>query len=414
MRSNARVLSAVIATAALIAGLVGPSVADQYDAEGYKRPQRGNYGLVHCQTPTALDCVESVTAITKDGIRIVGNAATAWWGNDPALGLPLNYFNVPGTKNHFGEQAMFNHMVYPGGIAIGAQPGDGHTALYGEIEAVGVMPPNPIQVPISQPDRALVACPDGRVLCLAAYHDTSMTWEVVIRLDWLVPTYLGVPYGDFTASAEKLPGGGHRVTVTGSQGLFQVGIPVDEPLTKAQDTMIGYGQSWVFGLVDGRDVFGTARCLDKGFMFARGNGFGQSRPGWDAKASAMTVQLSGFHYEPDGQEARGVFEIDIPGEMVRCLWNIDPKQTNQVKISMTNEGGETKSATTTIKYEDGQVKFRAYNFTYSNPQVRISVVKPKTPAKVTVKKSTITCVKGKTIKKVTAVAPRCPKGYSKR
>jgi hypothetical protein len=31
-----------------------------------------------------------------------------------------------------------------------------------------------------------------------------------------------------------------------------------------------------------------------------------------------------------------------------------------------------------------------------------------------VKKVTITCVKGKTVKKVTAVKPKCPAGYKKK
>jgi len=30
------------------------------------------------------------------------------------------------------------------------------------------------------------------------------------------------------------------------------------------------------------------------------------------------------------------------------------------------------------------------------------------------KKITITCIKGKTVKKVTAVNPKCPKGYKKK
>jgi len=34
--------------------------------------------------------------------------------------------------------------------------------------------------------------------------------------------------------------------------------------------------------------------------------------------------------------------------------------------------------------------------------------------KVTGKKSTISCIKGKLIKKVTAVSPKCPAGYKKK
>jgi hypothetical protein len=37
-----------------------------------------------------------------------------------------------------------------------------------------------------------------------------------------------------------------------------------------------------------------------------------------------------------------------------------------------------------------------------------------TPKPVVAKKTTITCVKGKTIKKVTAVGPKCPSGFKKK
>ena len=38
----------------------------------------------------------------------------------------------------------------------------------------------------------------------------------------------------------------------------------------------------------------------------------------------------------------------------------------------------------------------------------------KTSTEATSKKTTITCVKGKTVKKITAVKPVCPKGYKKK
>jgi hypothetical protein len=37
-----------------------------------------------------------------------------------------------------------------------------------------------------------------------------------------------------------------------------------------------------------------------------------------------------------------------------------------------------------------------------------------TPTKAVVKATTITCIKGKTTKKVTAVNPKCPSGYKKK
>lgn len=81
-----------------------------------------------------------------------------------------------------------------------------------------------------------------------------------------------------------------------------------------------------------------------------------------------------------------------------------------------------------VTISDGILHVRAYDFHYSVPTIRVrSEVAAMTPtpsptASVTAgttrspqaKKITITCVKGKLIKKVTAVKPVCPKGYKKK
>jgi hypothetical protein len=75
---------------------------------------------------------------------------------------------------------------------------------------------------------------------------------------------------------------------------------------------------------------------------------------------------------------------------------------------------------------NGWLRLRADNFEFSSPVIKAKlsqeapaptatpipeVTTPSTPAK---KKSTITCAKGKTTKKVTAVSPKCPSGYKKK
>jgi hypothetical protein len=72
---------------------------------------------------------------------------------------------------------------------------------------------------------------------------------------------------------------------------------------------------------------------------------------------------------------------------------------------------------------------KANNFTFSAPTLKVKLtqeaVKPvATPSPIATatpaakpaaaKKTTITCVKGKTSKKVTAVKPVCPSGYKKK
>jgi hypothetical protein len=69
----------------------------------------------------------------------------------------------------------------------------------------------------------------------------------------------------------------------------------------------------------------------------------------------------------------------------------------------------------------------AGGFTFSTPSIKVKLSQeaanpapsatpsPSASAKAaTPKKTTITCVKGKTTKKVTAIKPTCPTGYKKK
>jgi hypothetical protein len=51
---------------------------------------------------------------------------------------------------------------------------------------------------------------------------------------------------------------------------------------------------------------------------------------------------------------------------------------------------------------------------FAKPVEEVKPVTEIAPAQVLPKKKTITCVKGKTVKKVTAVKPACPTGYKKK
>jgi hypothetical protein len=86
-------------------------------------------------------------------------------------------------------------------------------------------------------------------------------------------------------------------------------------------------------------------------------------------------------------------------------------------------------------FKNGIFQVQATNFTFSSPTIKTKIlqqtssiettsatpiVKPMPKAspveKTTVisKKLTITCIKGKMTKKVTAVKPKCPSGYKKK
>jgi hypothetical protein len=85
-------------------------------------------------------------------------------------------------------------------------------------------------------------------------------------------------------------------------------------------------------------------------------------------------------------------------------------------ISVIDNDGVTTTATKLVSERDGWLRIAAYGFGFSSPTIKVTLTQDaqaaSTPATST-KKTTITCKKGKLVKKVTALKPTCPKGYKK-
>jgi hypothetical protein len=80
-----------------------------------------------------------------------------------------------------------------------------------------------------------------------------------------------------------------------------------------------------------------------------------------------------------------------------------------------DNNGVSTAATKLVSEKDGWLRIAAYGFGFSNPTIKVNLTQAESPAtkKVVAKKTTITCKKGKTVKKVTAINPVCPKGFKK-
>ena len=141
---------------------------------------------------------------------------------------------------------------------------------------------------------------------------------------------------------------------------------------------------------------------------------------WDAVQRQITVDVGAPHFFEDGiTEVEGWVELKLKGELVRHWWGIAPADaTGNARVELTYRDGTTKLATVSAKYVPGSdwIDLRAYGFTYSNPVLKISLKRPDVAKVTTTAKAkvstTITCVKGKSVKKITAKS--CPKGYKKK
>jgi hypothetical protein len=130
---------------------------------------------------------------------------------------------------------------------------------------------------------------------------------------------------------------------------------------------------------------------------------------------------------PDGKTpVLGTYDLVIRSDVARCLYRFS---TAPISASVSITGGsDAIIATTVVNEKNGWLKLAAYGFTFSEKtlQVKLSqevVVEPTptptatstaTTKPVVAKKITITCVKGKTSKKVIAVKPKCPTGFKKK
>jgi len=147
-------------------------------------------------------------------------------------------------------------------------------------------------------------------------------------------------------------------------------------------------------------------------------------PSFNKSAGTLEYKVGSPHLTSKGEVFKGSYDLQVNSEVARCLYKFTSAPI-QASISIVNETGEKSIATTVVNEKDGWLRLAAYGFTFSTPTVKITLTQAapvptpsataSTAAKpVAAKKTSITCVKGKTTKKVTAVNPKCPTGYRKK
>lgn len=137
-------------------------------------------------------------------------------------------------------------------------------------------------------------------------------------------------------------------------------------------------------------------------------------PVFNKEEGILEYKVGSPHLTSKGEVFKGTYDLQLSSEVARCLY----KFTNapiQATISIVNASGEQSVATTTVNEKGGWLRLAAYGFTFSTPTLKVRLSQDnKKSTQVSGIKASITCVKGKTTKKVSAVNPKCPTGYKKR
>ena len=138
-------------------------------------------------------------------------------------------------------------------------------------------------------------------------------------------------------------------------------------------------------------------------------------PKFNTSDQSLEYKVAAPHLTPQGKVFYGTYDLLMRSDVARCVYNFSNAPIRGT-ISVISAEGEQKVATESVKEANGWVSLSAQGFTYSQPVIKVKLSQDKVAASPVVaqKKKSITCVKGKTVKKVAGVNPKCPTGFRKR
>lgn len=217
-----------------------------------------------------------------------------------------------------------------------------------------------------------------------------------------------------TAFEEWLPVLGEKATVMPTAWSFR-NIKKDEFPTS--------------GLRAGQCIVSAMKTGVGGMVSTNATAYSSGPPIFNESTQSLDYKVAAPHLTSEGKVFRGYYNLKMTTETARCIYDFKPIPI-QATISIVTLDGEKIVGTTVVNSNDDWIELTAANFEFSSPVLRVrlsdkvapvqpvaepAVVPTISPTPIPIdKKVTITCTKGKTSKKVTAIKPTCPKGFKKK
>jgi hypothetical protein len=162
-----------------------------------------------------------------------------------------------------------------------------------------------------------------------------------------------------------------------------------------------------------------------GFINTNATAYVSGPPTFNEQSQSLDYSVAAPHFAKDGSVFKGNYSIQLNGSTARCMFGL--QGTNlKATLSILSDKGENNVITSVAREDKGWFNFSVAGFTFSSPTIRLkleeaapantaSTASP-TPAvqkpASSVKK--ITCVKGKSVRTVSGINPKCPAGFKKK
>ncbi len=213
------------------------------------------------------------------------------------------------------------------------------------------------------------------------------------------------------------------------------------------DEATGVLSTWTIRTLSPGEMSGSNQCFNDtsritGMVATNATQYSAGPPTFDASTQTLIYKVGAPHFTDKKVVFEGTYDLSIPSDIARCIYKFSNAPI-KAEISIVAPDGTAKVASTTLVERNGWLLFSANGFTFSSPTITVKlfqdapVVTPTptptptvdptptptptetisatpTPKPTVAKKITITCVKGKVVKKVSAIKPVCPQGYKKK
>jgi hypothetical protein len=372
-----------------------------------------------CSAGGGSYCIDSVS-ITPSGGKAIALSWVATGSQGSAAG---NTNGVAAGKDLPGRWS-----------ADGAFTNENYDGLYVEAQAANEF------VPWIVLDAKPTFSPGNKVSLAAtttsATTPVNLNSDAVISVKMRISDFkLGVTYGIAT-----------EATVDVQSGIFEIaGYPVKVP--QAKNTKDCSGDAGVSSalvtqfqsiLVPSNDPLGFSFEGGSGKIYVGSNGLCKlSTPVWNSEKKSLSYKASAPRLSPDGKTVNtGFYYATISSADALALWGLKKPEDAAAALIIsvrTNEGGST-AATKTVAVKNGRIIIQVFGFEFPDPMLDISLNPSydvlassaqnasnmsaagtvRATASPKPKTTTISCIKGNQLRKVTAVKPKCPTGFKKR
>ena len=198
-----------------------------------------------------------------------------------------------------------------------------------------------------------------------------------------------------------------------------------------------YG-TWSARTLSGNELNNANVCFTgkqgvTGIVSSNSSTYSPGPPYLNRNTNSLDYKVAAPHFTSADSDTvfKGSYDLLMRSDVARCVYGFTSAPISAT-ISVSSSDGEASVATTIFNERAGWVQLRAAGFTFSSPTISVkfdqksapaapvtpAVVSPSVPSSAptvsAVKKTSITCVKGKSIKVVTAIKPSCPSGYKKK